>query len=174
MKENFLNSIIVLTIVCIVASGLLGFVYGLTKDRIDQQSIIIPDAQLKEIFPDANNFAQENDYFVIKKGDEIVGYAAIAQSQGYKSVIKIMVGIGVDKKIAGVRILEQSETPGLGTRIENANFYDKFKGLDSASAGLKKYNGKVDGITGATISSKAVSDGVVAIMKDRLEKLVTK
>jgi electron transport complex protein RnfG len=172
MKESIFYSTLVLTLVCLIAAGLLGFTYDLTKEKIDAKANEKTYATLKLIFTDADKFKTEKDYFIAEKNGQIIGYAAIASSPGYSSVLKILVGMDMSKKVAGIRILEQTETPGLGTRVTEPEFYSQFSGLGSQEMELKKNGGGVDGITGATISSRAVTNGVKDILINKLEKLV--
>ena len=82
------------------------------------------------------------------------------ESQGYSSIIKMLVGIDSHNKITELRVLEQMETPGLGANIEKIEFYEQFTGLTQDDIALKNEGGEIDGVTGATISSRAVIAGV--------------
>ena len=62
--------------------------------------------------------------------------------------------------IKDLSILKQTETPGLGSRITESSFTDQFIGLSVSEVALKADNGRIDAITGATISSEAVVDTV--------------
>ena len=70
-----------------------------------------------------------------------------------------MVGILPDGKVNNIAILEHKETPGLGSKMSNADFKDQFNGKspDSFTMKVKKDGGDVDALTGATISSRAFS-----------------
>jgi electron transport complex protein RnfG len=178
MKESIVKSTIVLTVVCLIAAGLLGYSYVLTKDKIDEQNKKALNEQLKQVFPDATEFkeetnSQEQSYFTALNGKDLIGYAAVAESPGYSSVLQILVGMNLSKQVTGVRIIYQSETPGLGTEAAKPLFYNQFTGKTSKETQLKKFGGTIDGITGATISSKAVTAGVSDVLINRLEKLVS-
>ncbi|MBM3709310.1 MAG: FMN-binding protein [Actinobacteria bacterium] len=71
-------------------------------------------------------------------------------------------------QIKGISILSNTETPGLGTRITEISFTDQFKGLGLEDISLSKDGGKIDAITGATISSRAVTNAV----RDEIEKKI--
>ncbi len=126
----------------------------------------------------------EIKYWRVFKGSSssASGYVFIAKKYGYSSVIETMVGIKTNGKITGVSILNQNETPGLGAKIvEIAStktligaikgifskekppekelapyFTEQFKGLDARKVDISR----IDTITGATISSKAVTDSI--------------
>jgi electron transport complex protein RnfG len=105
----------------------------------------------------------------------LVGIAVDARGMGYQDVIHLLYGYGLEQDaVIGIRVLESRETPGLGDKIESdPNFLENFERLDvrlvadgSAVAhpiefvkpGRKEHAWQVDGITGATISSKAITD----------------
>ena len=104
----------------------------------------------------------------------IIGYAIEASGQGYADIIRVLYGYQPDKEILiGFQVLESKETPGLGDKIENeAHFINNFKALDVSLSSSKKIKNKVitvnqgekqnpweiDGITGATISSRAIGN----------------
>ncbi len=105
----------------------------------------------------------------------LVGLAVEAQGMGYQDVIRLIYGYSfADQAIIGVQVLDSKETPGLGDKIENdPDFLANFERLDVslredstalANAivpvrhGDKAHPWEVDGITGATISSKAIAN----------------
>lgn len=105
---------------------------------------------------------------------QLVGVAVEARGMGYQDVIVVLYGYSpADDAVIGMRVLESKETPGLGTMIETDEaFLENFRRLDVsltddlsqvahpvefAKAGTKEHPWQVDGITGATISSKAIA-----------------
>jgi len=105
----------------------------------------------------------------------LVGLAVEAAGMGYQDVISLLYGYSFEQDaIVGIRVLESKETPGLGDRIESdPEFLRNFERLDVSLAadgaqlshpivavkhGKKENPWQVDGITGATISSKAIAD----------------
>jgi len=68
-------------------------------------------------------------------------------------------------------IVSNTETPGLGSRIEEDFFTNRFEGLSVSDVKLSKEGGKVDAITGATISSKAVTDAVQRGLEEKIEQI---
>jgi electron transport complex protein RnfG len=72
-----------------------------------------------------------------------------------------------NESLQGIKIIAQQETPGLGAKIIDASFLDQFKGVAVDEVGLARDGGRIDAISGATISSSAVVEGVKdAIMKE--------
>jgi electron transport complex protein RnfG len=109
------------------------------------------------------------------KQNELVGVALEGAGQGYADIIKVLYGYNVNtQKIIGFYVLETKETPGLGDKIEkDQHFLDNFKALDAeltedgtalknkiitVKNGAKVNPWEIDGITGATISSRAIGD----------------
>lgn len=120
----------------------------------------------------------------------LVGFAIEASGMGYQDVVRVLYGYSSERDaIVGLQILESRETPGLGDKIGNdAAFLANFERLDVSLAengsalahaivavkhGEKEHAWQVDGITGATISSKAVAsilDGSATFWAPRLER----
>ena len=85
-----------------------------------------------------------------------VGYSVLVLSPGVGGDVQLMVAVTADKTVIGVKIVSMSETPGLGTRVDDADYLSQYAGV---TAGLSA--SEVDMISGATKSSKAVLNGVV-------------
>lgn len=132
--------------------------------------------------------AADGKLFEIQEGDKpettlyaghdsdgkLVGYAVEASGQGYADVIRVLYGYDPAKQtIIGFQVLESKETPGLGDKIaKDEQFQNNFKALDvrisedgqlrnkiiTVKQGQKQNDWEIDGITGATISSRAVGN----------------
>lgn len=151
------------------------------------------EGQPQEITP-PGAAPEERVYKGLDKDQKLIGYAALGQAQGYSSTIKTMVGLSPDtEKILAIKILAQGETPGLGTRIvEIATtktlwkllmgggeapavepltpwFQDQFtdKALNQLIVVREADPTKIQAITGATITTKAV----VASVEDAVKKI---
>ena len=173
-----LKLIITLTVICVVASFLLGITNNLTKDKIKIQEQKEENRALSIVFPNAEKFSYEEGFYKASdKNDNLVGYALIGEGQGYSSIIKVMVGIDTEGNVKGIKILSQQETPGLGDRIDKpeikGTIWDLLKGkkiIKKESWFQTQFETKkldeIQTITGATISSKAV----IEIVKNVIEK----
>ena len=82
--------------------------------------------------------------------------------KGFSGTVKTMIGFKPDGSINNIVVLEQKETPGLGTKMKEAKFIKQFLGKNPATFNLKvkKDGGQVDALTGATISTRAFSETV--------------
>ncbi len=124
---------------------------------------------------DSENTDREIIYAGFDSNDQLVGVAITTSGQGYADILRILYGYDIEKEaIIGIHVLESKETPGLGDKIEkDANFLENFKALDvslnenkselnntvvTVKNGTKQNPWEVDGITGATISSRAIGD----------------
>jgi electron transport complex protein RnfG len=95
------------------------------------------------------------------KNQEFIGAAVTGYSdKGYSGLVKVMVGFNKNGIIENIAVLEQKETPGLGTKMKNDSFLAQFRKQNPETYDLKvsKDGGDVDAITGATISTRAFGE----------------
>lgn len=179
---NMLKLGLTLAAYAAAACVMLAFVYTGTSSIISRRQQADLEAAQKEIFPGADYFeavegmispdtavAIENAYQAIQNGQP-VGAALTLSRASYGGPIKIMAGVSTDGTITGVKILEHSDTPGLGANaaspsyfVDKANkitFYGQFAGKSVNDPFEVKAD--VQAITASTITSKAVSSAVKA------------
>jgi len=160
MIKDIIKLSVFLTIACALAAAALSITYVATSDRIEQQKKAeINVALSKECLPGASSIREEKGRYVglDKKGSPI-GYAYRVSPKGYGGAIDMVVGIDIKGRVLGVKILSMKETPGLGSKASEYGFLKQFTGKTSFAKLIAKKD--VDAITGATITSQAVSDGV--------------
>lgn len=157
----------VLTVICIIAAGSLAKVYEITKVRIDRNMVELEEKKRKDILPQAVSFEEKQidgkSVYIGKDAEgNIAGNIFKIAPRGYAGPINAMIGVDNSGKILAVSItkLDQAETPGLGTKVTEPKFRDQFKGKEGNNLKLKKDGGSVDAITAATISSRAVANGI--------------
>ena len=178
--KDILRLIIVLTCLCIVSAIALAKIYDLTKGPIAHQKRLEVLRAIKTVLPPYDNEPDRDmvklSMGIDKKGEEIqgvfyrgrkggrlVGVAfKVISPEGYGGNIEVMVGLLPNGTIHGVEVLSHLETPGLGAKIREVKFKDRFKkrNLSNTTWAVKKDAGDIDGITGATISSRAVIKAV--------------
>jgi H+/Na+-translocating ferredoxin:NAD+ oxidoreductase subunit G len=178
-----------LTLITVLAAGALSRVYLMTRDKIAEVERQRELNAMKAALPAASAFEPDTtgDGFVYFRGfadsvkaGEPVGYVALALGKGYSSTIRTMVGVSPALEITGIKVASQQETPGLGTRIEEVRrgeddpwFQSQFKGKTEAAVKLLRGGGPqgIEAITGATISSRAVTISVREAVQ-RLDQVV--
>ena len=175
-ESTFLSMVTTLSIVALVAAGLLGSVYALTKEPIRLAELRKKNEAIEAVVPEFDNAPSEEmtkhaidgDTVVIytaKKAGEIVGTAVeTLTNNGFSGEFKLMVGFNTEGAIVDIAVISHAETPGLGDKMERAksDFHVQFMGKDPSEFELKvkKDNGDVDAITASTISSRAYCEAV--------------
>lgn len=140
MKINpMAKSVIVLFLIALISSLALSAVNKITEEPINQNN-------QKALEEACNNIG---DY----------AYAFEVAPKGYGGEISMVVGISSTGEVTGVAIIRMSETPGLGTKTNDPNFLNQFIGK-RAGVSIGKGSNNIDAITGATVSSRAVTSGV--------------
>ena len=157
-----------------VTGLLLGLVEDVTSKAILQAEIAARNEAYQLVMPDGKTFTEESakpDDFVrgiVKaEGDSgVVGWCISVESKGYGGMVGFVVGVTKDGVVKAINILSHSETPGLGAKSTEPEFYGQF--ADKSQMPLKVVKGgastpdEIAAISGATITSTAVVDGVNA------------
>lgn len=165
---------ITLFAICLIVSALLAGTNALTKDPIAENSLRKTQEAMKSVCPFAVSFeeiegAEESTVFkALDEKGEVMGCAIPVTSKGYGGDIQIMVGISSADggMVTGVEILSHGETPGLGANATAEEFRNQFEnnpslhGFSVVKDGTGGTEGKIDAITGATITSDAVTNAV--------------
>lgn len=173
-----------LVLVCLVASALLGITYVPTQEQLKLNELEAQKQALAEIVPQASEFepvygtvAAEGGelpilyYRALDSSGNLVGYAFFQDYPGAQGPIRIAGGVDASfSTITGVQIMKHGETPGLGAKITEPDFRNQFLDISLADMKLSKDGGKIDAITGATISSRAVIDALNAGVASIKEK----
>jgi len=169
-KKREFWPVIFLTLVVVISIVALTLANGITKDKIVQAKQDAVAEMLATLFPNMVSFTYDENggLYTVLAGGEPIGHAFMAQGRGYGGTIDILIGLKPDNKsLQGIKIITQQETPGLGAKIINTSFLDQFNGVGVNEVELSRDGGKIDAITGATISSTAVVNGVKqAIIKE--------
>lgn len=173
MKSTLFNMVTVLFAVTLIASAGVGAVNMLTADAIAEAKALATTAAVKNVLPEfekTENWEQmvgdiPVQIYKATSADAVVGYAVEAMSKsGFGGAIRVMVGFSTDGTILNVNVLEQKETPGLGTKMcdEGNVLLSSIKDKNPAQMqfSVKKDGGELDALTAATISSRAYYDAV--------------
>ena len=171
MRE-MIKMILVLTILSCFSGGVLAYLRSSTQDRIDNQVLeFVKGPAIRAVFKGASN-NPITDRFKLKDGDvertffvgiydgKPEGVAFETSGKGFGGDVGLMVGINVkDDKLLGVSVTTQSETPGMGARAKtDPNFVTQFKDLSIKEPfKVTADGGSINALSGATITSRAVS-----------------
>ncbi len=171
--KGALRLVVVLFVVCGVAAGSLAFVNAATKDRIAEFARLEKIEAMQKVLPEAQEFVETTPGKVweARQGSQVIGHVLAASTQGYSGPIASLVGLDPSGAISGVRVLVQTETPGLGAKIARPEFLAQFEGRKPGEVVLKKDDpaGKIDAITAATISSRALTNAVRNTVSEHLK-----
>ena len=160
-KNNFIAPIAVLVVICFVASAVLAGVFQITDPMIQQRAAEAASQARTQVLPAGRNFEPFDGELAEGVTDAYVagnGAGAVCSTSfnGFGGAVKLMVGMDQDGKITGIQVMEQSETPGVGSNALTDSYLAGFTGLDNADG--------VDAWSGATWTSKAVKRGVNAAL----------
>lgn len=163
---------LILFLVTAITAGILGYVNYLTKDTIAMRKAQATAEAYSEVLPvgegetyDEIDFDQTAYPTVdkISKASGGEGYVVELSFSGAQSTITAAVGIDSTGTVTGVSIISSAETSGLGAKASEPAFRDQYKGAAEHVA-LTKNGGEINGISGATITSTAVTNAVNTAM----------
>ncbi|MBQ7615201.1 MAG: RnfABCDGE type electron transport complex subunit G [Butyrivibrio sp.] len=185
--KSMIKNALILFAITLVAGVLLGVVYQVTKDPIAYQAKLAQDKANQSVFAAAGTFddvaldeagaekaATDFPGVTIQSVKEAkdasgagLGYVIQVKSKGYGDFITYTVGITNEGSINGISIISIAETPGLGMNAEKVlvpQFKDKAAAIFTVAKNgqVTDPNGQIEAISGATITSRAVTSGVNA------------
>ena len=188
MKNTIIKDAMILTLITLVAGGVLGLVYEITKEPIAKQQEMAKQEAYKSVFEDADSFevcVDEGDgelaAYLAENGfeaqtinevmeakdasGETLGYAInLTTSEGYGGDITFSMGVREDGTLNGISILSISETAGLGMNATKDEFKNQFQNKQAEAFEVTKTgaaaDNQINAISGATITSNAVTKGV--------------
>ena len=168
-KTGIISIAVKLFVICFVSTLILAFTNYLTKDIIkanqekefkDGCTYVVPGGTSSEII-DFSEFLPESEVAAIYDGEELKGLAIKQSIKGYNSGLVLMTGVAADgETVLGIKILEHSETPGLGALADSEDFTEQFRGK-TAPLATEKDGGEIVAITGATKTTKGIIDAGV-------------
>ena len=157
-----------LFVICFVCALCLGICSEVTKEPIAAQAKAAQDSAMEAVLPDAA-FEEISDAPVsgtvtgVSVGKDssgnTMGFVVSCTTSSFGGPLKMMVGVDTEGTVTGVRILSNSDTPGLGALATSPDIYEQFTGM-SGTLAVNKDRGQVQAITSATITSRAVTVGV--------------
>lgn len=185
------NMLLSLTIIAAVAAALLAFVYKTTKPTIDASKLAALQAGINQVVPQHDNVPYDErieldgyQLYPAREGGALVGMAVESSTNnGFAGLVKVLVGIDMEGNIVDYTVLEQAETPGLGSKMQE---WFRVEGTPQSVIGaslvsplaVSKDGGSVDAISAATISSRAfletLNNGYAVMQKALSDELIKK
>ena len=182
LSQRIPKPVIALSVIALLSGLALSGVFSMTKSTIDEQKNAAAAAAYKTVLPEAESFASFSDKVEFLGGEvygtgygrvyikdalvgkdaagNVVGYAvSVTSAEGYDGNVTLSIGVNTEGVINGISFTELHETPGKGMLCGEPAFMDQFAGK---AADKLKLGEDVDGITGVTITSKAVVNAVNA------------
>ena len=192
MNKKIVHDALILAAFTLVLGFVLGLVYEITKEPIAAAEKAALDEAYKVVFADAASFEEEasfdaeaaatviaaseypNDEITavnkaLDGSGNVLGYVInVTSHEGSQADISFSVGIQNDGTLNGYSITAISETPGLGVLVQEEPFYSQFQGKAEESYSVVKSapaaDNEIQAVTGATISSRAITNGVNACL----------
>ena len=158
--NKIFKPIVVLSVICIVITGALALTNNVTKPIIEEATRKAQDAARLELLPEADSFtkvegiavANVSDVYTANNG---VGAVVTSSAKGYGGTMTVMVGFTADGTIRQIKVTEQAETKGIGSKVAgDPAFWTRYEGVKA------ELPVEVDALSGATISSKALNAAV--------------
>lgn len=186
--NKIIKNTLILTLITVVAGCLLGLVYEITKEPIAVAQENSKQEAYRVVLADADSFETDESFdaevaadtlteagyteeeitevaAALDESGEVIGYVITATThEGYGGDIEVSVGISSDGTVKGIEMLSISETAGLGMKADEAEFKDQFKDKQVEAFSYTKTgeegDDKIDALSGATITTNAVTNAV--------------
>lgn len=178
---DILKLCIFLLVIAGIAGLGVGYVNSMTEPLIVKQALQAKIESFKEIYPQGEEVKDESAQYMNSDTDPLIkeinvayiggkpaGAIYLVEPKGYGGAVRLLAGFDIaSKKITAIKVLSQTETPGLGAKAKDSFFQDRYKDK-SAETALEvtktppTKDNQIQAITASTITSKAVTSGVNA------------
>ena len=177
-QSGMASLVIVLACICLVSAAILGLVNKVTVGPIQANTEKTVQESLRTVMPIDGDYEDVTDQYsgdpvtvdvtgvsvpvkaVYKAAEE--GYVVETMSpNGFGGALDMMAGVDNDGNVTGIAIISHAETSGLGSKSTDPEWQAQFKGVNG-TIGVTKDGYQINAITGSTITSRAVCDGVNA------------
>ena len=177
-QSSMASLVIVLAVICLVSAAVLGLINQVTVGPIQANTEKTVQESLRTVMPIDGDYEDVTDQYsgdpvtvdvtgvsvpvkaVYKAADE--GYVVETMSpNGFGGALDMMAGVDNDGNVTGIAIISHAETSGLGSKSTDPEWQAQFKGVNG-TIGVTKDGYQINAITGSTITSRAVCDGVNA------------
>lgn len=178
-RKDIFSPIFVLLAICLIIPLALSLTNSVTADKIaaldaeNQKKAMagLIKAEVYKPMTAASASGEELTYYQAEKGGEIAGFLFVTAAKGYGGEVSVMTALNTDGTVLAVEILDVSnETPGLGQNAKKESFYKQYAGKKAGISLLKngadEQKNEINAVTGATITSKAVTAAVNQALAD--------
>lgn len=155
-----------LTITCLISGLIIAVTYFITGPVAAQKAVEMTYESMQSLVKDADDFKPvegKENWYAAEKNGKVIAYVVPSETKGYGGKIKMLVAVSSDGKVIDYVIESANETPGLGDRAAKDPFKSQFAGKTAEQLVVTKdpsNKENIQAMTGATISSKAVTKGV--------------
>lgn len=190
MKNKIVHDAVILTVITLVAGFLLGLVHDITLEPIAKANYDKEQTAYRNVFADAASFEEYQDFdseaatqtavdagfandliegaqVALDASGNTLGYViTVTSTEGSQANITLSMGVTLEGVLNGYATTSISETPGLGSKVADADFKSQFEGKNVEEYTVTKTgstsDSEIDALSGATISSRAVTNAVNA------------
>ncbi len=168
--NDYIKPTMVLVVICAVVTGALALTEQQTTPIIDENNRIIAEAARQEVLPEAEGFTKYEgelpegvvEMYTANNG---VGSVVSSTATGYGGAVNVMTGISADGTVVMVKVLNHTETQGIGTNVINDEYLSQFTGKNAAAFGIELQTEAgdsvpVDAVAGATKTSIAIANNL--------------
>jgi electron transport complex protein RnfG len=154
-----------LALTALISGIILATTYAITEPAAAEQRVKAKNDAMKELVKDAESFKTidgKEGWYAGIKGGKVIAYVVPANSKGYGGTIEILAAVTPEGKTMDFKVLKHNETPGLGDKMVEPKFRNQFAKKDAKDLEVVKVptDKNIQALTGATITSRAVTKGV--------------
>ena len=167
--NRVLKPIVVLVVICIVVTGALAATNEVTAPIIEEATRLAEEKARTELLPEADGFEEitgvdVDNVSAVYRSTNDVGVVITSSAKGYGGDVVVMTAINPNGTIKQIKVTEQKETKGIGSRVaDTPSYWENYVGLDTSDALV--LNQDVDAVTSATVSSTALINAVNAAIE---------
>ncbi len=150
----------ILLLISVLVAGLLGFVNHLTAEKIADNTAQKANAAMQTVLPSSSYEQLEVSHTQVKelyRGEG--GYVVRLNANGFGGAIDLMVGVSDAGSVTGVSVISHAETASLGAECTREDWRSQFIGAQGELK-VTKDGGSIDALTGATVTSRGVTEAV--------------
>lgn len=165
--RKLLAPVAVVAVICIVITGALAVTNSVTKPIIEEKNREAQEKARQELLPEADEFTaievDVSNVIDVYRADNGAGTVVTSTAKGYGGVMTVMVAFEPGGAIQKIKVTDSKETQGIGSKVTcDPAFWSRFEGLESRTLMIGR---NIDGLSGATVSSKALVSAVNAAIK---------